>query len=129
MHHLWPRLLTPSQTRSYPFRIRAKLWKAIRILLLILCSTTRTAAQESRASLTFRNGYRLQTLQIKDGYIWYRYAEDGGRLQRKGQARISDLNLADATVGGGPDVFSAELKCKDGLKCLSYTWVDTRVEP
>src|SRR5262249_13267941 len=40
---------------------------------------------------------------------------------------ISDLDLEDLTVGGGSDVFGVDLRCKNGSKCLDYSWVDARV--
>ncbi len=69
----------------------------------------------------------MQRLQVEGDYIIYQYTSDNGQVQRKGQVRISDLNLDDATVGGGSDIFGVDLRCKNGSKCLDYSWVDARV--
>jgi hypothetical protein len=98
------------------------------LLLFTLCSTrAQTSPQGVHNSLYFSDGHSVQRLQVEGAYIIYQYASENGQVQRKGQVRISDLDLVDVTVGGGSDVFGVDLRCKNGSKCLDYSWVDARV--
>ena len=104
-----------------------RLSQALSVLVILSSIVPQTSAQKVHNSLYFSDSHFVQKLQIVGDYISYEYTSDNGKFQRKGQVRISDLNLAD-TIVGGEDVFGIELKCKNRSKCLDYAWIDARVK-